>query len=531
MVNEDLTTENAEDMFDEESKWSIMDPCLAKSRPEPFSTKLKLFIRVICSNFEGRFYAFEKAHRFDPTSSGRGVRQFKISLLERLDRDNTVTLEGRKEKGDALEMEQFYLYYCENFMKTLQDAVGKAGRDLLTKLHRTEAVLFEVLKAVNVTQTVGVDQAVLEMHCKIEENRELVLLPPPLSPSEQATLDRWRWMDIKCVIPNVLDQILQDGSAEPISIPLALLQNITENFADERKIGQGGFGVVYKEKDIVHMDLKPENILMDDLMIPKVTDFGISKHLDGISQAVTRGCTMSLGYCAPEYLHRGQLSFKTDIFSLGVIIIDLVTGRKEDPDIKNVLRRWRYRWNRSAKYPPLGYQQVTECIEIAARCVSHDPKEQPHIWDIISQLNEMESKNGHVNNANEFTVGLISSYPWELLDIDPLELHFPSAIDKQIPCSLQLSNPRDDYIAFYVQTSSGQYLIEPNKGIVPPQSKSNVIITFRAQKMAPHCMMYKDEFIVRCTMVNEDLTIENVTEDMFDEESKVVDNVNLTVAF
>jgi coatomer subunit beta' len=42
------------------------------------------------------------------------------------------------------------------------------------------------------------------------------------------------------------------------------------------------------------------------------------------------------GYCAPEYLHRGQVSFKSDIFSLGVIIIDLVTGRKEDPDIKNV---------------------------------------------------------------------------------------------------------------------------------------------------------------------------------------------------
>ena len=101
----------------------------------------------------------------------------------------------------------------------------------------------------------------------------------------------------------------------------------------------------------------------------------------------------------------------------------------------------------------------------------------------------------------------------------------------QIPCSLQLSNPRDDYIAFYVQTSSGQYLIEPNKGIVPPQSKSNVIITFQARKMAPHSMMYKDEFIVRCTMVNEDITAENITEDMFDEESKVVDNVNLTVAF
>ncbi|XP_044354436.1 cysteine-rich receptor-like protein kinase 6 [Triticum aestivum] len=97
-----------------------------------------------------------------------------------------------------------------------------------------------------------------------------------------------------------------------------------------------GLQYLHKEKDVVHMDLKPHNILMDDLMIPKITDFGVSKHLDGISQAVTGGCHVSLGYCAPEYLHRGQVSFKSDIFSLGVIIIDLVTGRKEDPDTKIV---------------------------------------------------------------------------------------------------------------------------------------------------------------------------------------------------
>ncbi|XP_037403947.1 dual specificity protein kinase shkB-like [Triticum dicoccoides] len=634
------------------------------------------------------FYAYEKAHRLDPTSSGPGVRHFKNALLERLQRDNELTLIAREEKSDTLEMQQFYLHYYENFIKTHEDAVGKGDRDLLTKSHRTEAVLFEVLKAVNVSQRVEVDQEILETHRKIEEKRELYAPdilppPPPLSPSKMSSWDYFFGptptpqprekisdgqglndsstphdmgisdgfrdrMDIKCAIPNILDQIIDDGSAEPISIPLALLQDITENFADERKIGQGGFGVVYKgflqngyvavkkllnsqtiddglfyretnflmnvkhqnivrflgycanteniaikvdgsgkcgkymypeirerllcfeyiskgslhnhltdelrglewhtryqiikgicdglqylhkEKDVVHMDLKPHNILMDDLMIPKITDFGISKHLDGISQAVTGGFHVSLGYCAPEYLLRGQVSFKSDIFSLGVIIIDLVTGRKEDPDTKNVLRRWRHRWNRSATYPPSGYQQVTECIEIAARCVSHDPKKRPYISDIIRQLDELDSTNGHVNGADEPTFSLISPYPWELLDIDPLELHFPFEANKQIPCLLQLSNPGDDYIAFYVHTSSGQYLIEPSKGIVPPQSKSNVIITFQAQKMAPHRMRNKDEFIMRCTVVNGDLLTESITVDMFDEESKVVDDVSLMVAF
>ncbi|CAL0316283.1 unnamed protein product [Lupinus luteus] len=108
-----------------------------------------------------RFYAFEKAHRLDPTSSGRGVRQFKTALLQRLERENDPTLKGRVKKSDAREMQSFYQHYYKKYIQALQNAADKADRAQLTKAYQTANVLFEVLKAVNMTQSVEVDREIL----------------------------------------------------------------------------------------------------------------------------------------------------------------------------------------------------------------------------------------------------------------------------------------------------------------------------------------------------------------------------------
>ncbi|PUZ78420.1 hypothetical protein GQ55_1G451200 [Panicum hallii var. hallii] len=122
-----------------------------------------------------RFYAFEKAHRLDPTSSGRGVRQFKTALLQRLERENDPTLKGRVKQSDAREMQSFYQHYYKKYIQALQNAADKADRAQLTKAYQTAAVLFEVLKAVNVSQKIEVDQSILETHNQVEEKKKLYL--------------------------------------------------------------------------------------------------------------------------------------------------------------------------------------------------------------------------------------------------------------------------------------------------------------------------------------------------------------------
>ncbi|XP_068337906.1 callose synthase 3-like [Pyrus communis] len=121
-----------------------------------------------------RFYAFEKAHRLDPTSSGRGVRQFKTALLQRLERENDPTLMGRVKKSDAREMQSFYHHYYKKYIQALSNT-HKADRAQLTKAYQTANVLFEVLKAVNMTQSMEVDREILEAHHKVAEKTQLLV--------------------------------------------------------------------------------------------------------------------------------------------------------------------------------------------------------------------------------------------------------------------------------------------------------------------------------------------------------------------
>ncbi|RCV20174.1 hypothetical protein SETIT_4G035100v2 [Setaria italica] len=156
------------------------------------------------------------------------------------------------------------------------------------------------------------------------------------------------------------------------------------------------------EKPLYHLDLKPDNILLDKDMVPKIADFGLSKIF---GKELTRTSQSPLGTCGyqpPEYIERGEISKKFDIFSLGVLMIKIVSGPEGysksqnmsyDEFIDQVQNNWRNMLQETWSDSLLeGYcHQVQRCTQIALKCLEKDSQKRPDIMMIIDMLNKIET--------------------------------------------------------------------------------------------------------------------------------------------
>ncbi|XP_066339736.1 receptor like protein kinase S.2-like isoform X4 [Miscanthus floridulus] len=236
---------------------------------------------------------------------------------------------------------------------------------------------------------------------------------------------------------------------------------------------------------ILHLDLKPSHILLDENMVPKISDFTLSRCLQEGHTVVTSSIYGTPGYRPPEFINKGIISVKSDIYSLGVTIIYMLTGRRgytiEDEIIsqefmEDVFKNWRRRLQESLKGRSLeGYcQQVKKCIEIASQCVEGDRHKRPNIGAIVRMLDETETMI-MVHDAGK------------LLDVHPMELRFPLKPKRFASSLLRLRNKEDHHVAFRL-VSKGQKMYHTNLpllGIVPPKCTCTIALRMSNQQKRP----------------------------------------------
>ncbi|XP_003562976.2 putative receptor-like protein kinase At4g00960 isoform X2 [Brachypodium distachyon] len=161
-------------------------------------------------------------------------------------------------------------------------------------------------------------------------------------------------------------------------------------------------GILYLHEDssmrIIHRDLKANNILIDDDMDPKIADFGLARLLgEGHTNTRTARAVGTLGYMAPEYAIHGLVSPKIDIFSFGVLVLEIVTKRRnsssDDSDAVNLLSDVWNCWTKGTISQMLDQSlhenarnQALRCIHIGLMCVQSDANDRPSISSVIFML-------------------------------------------------------------------------------------------------------------------------------------------------
>ncbi|KAK6133071.1 hypothetical protein DH2020_033110 [Rehmannia glutinosa] len=170
---------------------------------------------------------------------------------------------------------------------------------------------------------------------------------------------------------------------------------------------------------IIHRDIKASNILLDEYLNPKISDFGLAKLIAPNMTHVSTRVAGTIGYLAPEYAIRGQLTRRADIYSFGVLLIEIVSGRcntntRLPIDEQYILERtWKlYERNElvalvdTSLNGDFDAEQACRFLKIGLICTQDSPKLRPSMSTVVRMLTGEKDVDGNTITKP----GLISDF-------------------------------------------------------------------------------------------------------------------------
>ncbi|KAH7427551.1 hypothetical protein KP509_10G048900 [Ceratopteris richardii] len=164
---------------------------------------------------------------------------------------------------------------------------------------------------------------------------------------------------------------------------------------------------------IIHRDIKSANILLDENLVAKVADFGLSKLVGDGGKDLHTEVRGTLGYLDPEYYTTKKISDKSDVYSFGVVMLELITSRKPIDEGRYIVHEVRTALQRGGlpavrkslldaaiekSCPDL---QLSTLLNLALRCVKASGDSRPSMTQVVKELESITSKDGENNYLSQ----------------------------------------------------------------------------------------------------------------------------------